>query len=183
MNVKIILQTNIFQVFFDDRQSNIDFHNYISEKIKINLHKELDINDEHLNIVIKNEQYKAFDAFSNIVCYMVVYSNVEHKNESHFNRFLLNNKKFKTMLKEEIIPELCQQIKDLQLACLSNTGYSSPSFENLIFQKGIYSEKICHIDHLDDTTNNCNYKKLSIEITNVKIADYANDIDIDIDEI
>ena len=183
MNVNIILRTNIFQVFFDDRQSNVDFHNYISEKIKINLHKKLDINDEHLDIVIKNEQYKAFDAESNIVCYMVVYSNVEHKSETRFCNFLLHNEKFKTMLKEEIIPELRQQIKDLQLACLSSTEYSSPSFKNLIFQNRTYSGKICHIEHLDDINNGGNYIKLPIEVTKVKIADYANDIDIDIDGI
>lgn len=183
MNVKIILRTNIFQVFFEDRQSNTDFHNYISEKIKINLHKKLDIKDEHLTIVIKNEHYNAFDAFSNIVCYMVVYSNVEHKSESHFSRFLVHNEKFNTLLKEEIIPELCQQIKDLQLVCLSNTEYSRPSFKNLIFRDGIYSGKICHIEHLNDINNGKTYIKLPIEVTKVKIADYANDIDIDIDTI
>lgn len=129
--IYVEIQTNLNQVFFEDRQSNSEFRSYLDRSV---CHIEIDSTYKY-----KGEEHEIklkvgeVGNYLNLRCYL----SIDRYNEEEIVSKLLKSKKFLTYLKNEVMAKVCDEVDRLNITFVSSDS-TTPCFHDLMFSDGVF---------------------------------------------
>lgn len=129
--IHVDIQTNLNQVFFDDRQSNSKFRSYLDKRTcYVEINSTYKYKDEEHEINLKVGEV---GNYLNLRCYL----SIDTYNEEEIVGKLLKSKKFLTYLKNEVVAKLCDEVDRLNITFVSSDP-TTPCFSDLMFSDDVF---------------------------------------------
>ena len=129
--IYVDIQTNLNQVFFDDRQSNSEFRSYLDKRTcYVEIDSIYKYKGEEHEIKLKVGE---IGSYLNLRCYL----SIDRYNEEEIVGKLLKNKKFLTYLKNEVVAKLCEEVDRLNITFVSSDP-TTPCFYDLMFSNDTF---------------------------------------------
>lgn len=127
--IYVDIQTNLNQVFFEDRQSNSEFRSYLDRStcyIEIDSTYKYKGEEHEINLKVGE-----VGNYLNLRCYL----SIDRYNEEEIVGKLLKSKKFLTYLKNEVVAKLCDEVDRLNIEFISSDP-TKPCFSGLTYSNG-----------------------------------------------